>query len=242
MPSSPTGNDLPKDNPKDNLRPMVAYVLPMAVFLGLTGLESWQPVRPFYPVVYTIKILIVTLTWWYFRNEYPTFDRRGWLLGCLTGLFGVLAWVGLSQLALDSLLGTHLPDWLSPEERAGYNPFSELSHPFTQWAFIAIRLFGLAVTVPLVEEVFWRGFLMRFLIDSDFVSVPLGQFTPFSFLGVTILFTLAHPELLAASVWCAAINVLLYRTRNLWSCIFAHSTTNALLGLYILYSGNWTFW
>ena len=59
---------------------------------------------------------------------------------------------------------------------------------------------------------------------------------------MTALFTLVHPELLAALVWGAAINLLLYRTRNLWACVAMHATTNALLGVYILATNSWELW
>ena len=103
-------------------------------------------------------------------------------------------------------------------------------------------MLGLAVVVPLMEEVFWRGFLIRYLVNDDFESVPQGTYTPLSFWVVVLLFTLAHPELLAAAIWCAGINLVLYRTKNLWACIVAHAVTNLLLGVYILASGAWVLW
>jgi membrane protease YdiL (CAAX protease family) len=29
------------------------------------------------------------------------------------------------------------------------------------------------------------------------------------------------------------------RTRSLWACVVAHGVTNLLLGLYVVYSGDW---
>ena len=60
---------------------------------------------------------------------------------------------------------------------------------------------------------------------------------------ITVAFAAAHPEILAALVWGAAVSALLYRTKNLWACIAAHAVTNALLGLYILVDGAaWRLW
>jgi CAAX prenyl protease-like protein len=80
------------------------------------------------------------------------------------------------------------------------------------------------------------------LIDERFSRVPMGTFTFFSFAVVTLLFAVVHPEILAAIVWGAGINGLLYQTRNLWACVVGHGVTNFLLGVYVLQSGHWELW
>lgn len=107
---------------------------------------------------------------------------------------------------------------------------------------IGIRLFGAVMVVPLMEEIFWRSFVMRFLVASRFKSVPLGQFTWYSFIITAIAFGFEHhrwlPGILAGIVYAA----LLYRTRNLFSPILAHAVTNLLLGVYVIHTGQWTYW
>lgn len=105
-----------------------------------------------------------------------------------------------------------------------------------------MRFFGLALVVPLIEEVFWRGFLLRWLIDEDFEQVPIGAYTFGSFAAVTLLFALVHPEILAAIAWGALANGVLYLTKNLWATIAMHMTTNLLLGLYVLQTREWFLW
>jgi CAAX prenyl protease-like protein len=96
--------------------------------------------------------------------------------------------------------------------------------------------------VPVVEELFWRGFLLRWVISANWEGHPVGIFTMRSFLWVVLLFTLAHPEWLAAAVYCALMNILLYWKKDLWLCIVAHSTSNLLLVFYILMTGSWELW
>jgi CAAX prenyl protease-like protein len=110
------------------------------------------------------------------------------------------------------------------------------------WGFVAVRLVGLALVVPVAEELFWRGFLARWLLGPDWQTRPVGQFTPVSFAIVTLLFTLAHPEWVAAAVYCALLNGLAYWTRDLWNCVVAHAVSNLVLGGYILTTGDWKLW
>ncbi len=141
--------------------------------------------------------------------------------------------------------------WIAPQEwlgfalrHSGFNPYVfGLSGPIP-WLNITLRLLKIAVVVPFVEEIFWRGFLLRFVINTDFTRVPFGQFRWDSFIVVTLGFTVEH----YFADWPAAVlagvlyNLVAYRTRSLFSCILAHAATNLLLGLYILRTGQWGFW
>lgn len=222
--------------------PLAAYVGPFALFMVLCTIEGWEPLSASYPFLYTLKIILVFALWCSFRKQYPALTTDGFALGVLVGVVGVVVWIGLWQLNLESHLQGILPGWLYSPDRVGFDPFTAIDSPAAAWAFIAIRLCGLAIVVPLMEEVFWRGFLIRYLVSDDFENVPIGRYTLLSFTVVTLFFTLAHPELLAAVVWCAGINLLLYRTKNLWACIIAHAVTNLLLGVYILATDAWVLW
>ena len=93
-----------------------------------------------------------------------------------------------------------------------------------------------------MEEIFWRSFLIRYIISSDFEKIPIGRFTWSSFLISTVLFGLEHNLFLAGMMAGIAYNLLLYRTKSLAHCIFAHAVTNLLLGIYVLATGKWQFW
>jgi CAAX prenyl protease-like protein len=92
------------------------------------------------------------------------------------------------------------------------------------------------------EELFWRGWLMRWIISKDWAGLEIGTFTTGSFLWVTLLFTMAHPEWLAAAVWCVLINLLLYWKKDLWNCIVAHGVSNLCLAAYIMLYDAWYLW
>lgn len=106
----------------------------------------------------------------------------------------------------------------------------------------AVRLAGAALVVPLMEELFWRSFLLRWLVRPDFRRVSLGTFTVQSFLIATVLFGLEHNLWLSGLVAGVAYTALLYRSKNLWSCIVAHGVTNLALGVHVLVTQQWHWW
>jgi hypothetical protein len=96
--------------------------------------------------------------------------------------------------------------------------------------------------VPLMEELFWRSFLLRWLERHDFLSVAPGRVGTRAFAISTILFALEHNQWLAGAVAGAVYNALYTRSGNLWVPIVAHAVTNAALGIWILATQNWQFW
>jgi len=141
--------------------------------------------------------------------------------------------------------------WISPQALLGMPPRTEGFDPMVfppgsplYWSTLILRFARLVVVVPLLEEVFWRGFLLRSLIREDFESIPFGAFSWASFLGVAFCFGLADwwPDFPAALITGALYNWVAIRTRSLSSCVLAHATTNLLLGGYIMQTRQWGFW
>ena len=210
-------------------RTAAPYVLPFALFAVLTYLTGIIGLNP--AAGYTLKTVLVAACLIYFRDAYRSEIRfRIRPLDIAAGILVFLVWVGLEGFY--PLLG-------SP---AGFDPYAASGGPAAATGAIAIRLLGAALVVPIMEELFWRSFAMRFLIDSNFLSVALGRFTWFSFLTVSLAFGLEHhrwlPGIIAGLVYAG----LLYRSKNLFSPILAHGVTNLLLGLYILATQSWHFW
>lgn len=110
-------------------------------------------------------------------------------------------------------------------------------------AFIAVRVFGSVVLVPVLEELFWRGWLMRWLINPKFATVPLGTYTPYAFWVTALLFASEHGSYWDVGLLAGIIyNWWLIRTRNVADCILAHAVTNGCLAAYVLGWGQWQYW
>lgn len=146
------------------------------------------------------------------------------------GIAVALAWVGLDGYYPSlPFLGT----------RQGFDP-TKLTGP-GRLGFLAIRMVGLVVVVPLIEELFWRSFLMRLVIDPEFERVAVGRVTPASAAITSVFFALAHPEWLPAFLTGLTWAWLLWKTKSLSACVASHMAANLVLGIYVLSTGHWSF-
>jgi CAAX prenyl protease-like protein len=110
------------------------------------------------------------------------------------------------------------------------------------WPLAAVRLFGAAVVVPVMEELFWRSFLMRWLRGTPFESIDPRTVGLRAIVLSTFVFALAHTLWLAAVVAGLAYAALYVVSGRLWLPVIAHAVTNALLAVWVVATGQWQFW
>jgi uncharacterized protein len=226
-------------------RPWEACVVPFVVFFAI-GL--FEPTRsgdglagglgiPFaaYPVIYSLRIVATLLA--FARSWTPI---RRWLgrptwWPPLVGLALVVPWIVLASLQREA-------GWANAMGgRAAFNPFAACNESAVPvWAFVAIRAIGLIAVVPLVEELFLRGFLMRYVVREDFWTVPFGMLT-FPAVGACLFYAAgSHPsECVAAVAWFAIVTGIAAATRRPIDTILTHAATNLALGGYVLLTANW---
>jgi uncharacterized protein len=220
-------------------RSLVAHVLPLAVFLAFLAVGQWLPnfgetfgLKHAEFWVYPVQTICCGALLVWFRRFYD-FDR--------------IRHVGFTLL----LAGIVFLIWIFPQQflgfaprTLGFDPTLVSSDSTNYWFTVAFRFLRLVIVVPFVEEIFWRAFLLRFLINENFERVSFGQFSWLSFIVVTVVFAFSHarPDWPAAVCAGALFNVVACRTHSLPSCILAHAVTNALLGLWIMHTRQWGFW
>lgn len=161
------------------------------------------------------------------------------LLSVLLGLAVFVIWVG--------------PDAIAPAWRhsvlfnnpvvghpAGNTPPASKNDP----VFLFFRIAISVIAVPILEELFWRGWMMRWLIDADhFDRVPLGTYAPMAFWVVAALFASEHGSFWDVGFVTGIVyNWWMVRTRNVWDCIVAHAVTNGVLAAYVVLAGQWQYW
>jgi CAAX prenyl protease-like protein len=110
------------------------------------------------------------------------------------------------------------------------------------WPLIGARIAGAALLVPVMEELFWRSFLMRWAQNPVFEGVLPAQVGLRAVAIATFLFVLAHTLWLAAAMAGLAYALLYVRTGKLWTAVIAHAVTNGVLGVWVVKTGNWQFW
>jgi len=109
--------------------------------------------------------------------------------------------------------------------------------------FLLLRTASCALLVPPVEELFWRGWLMRWLINQEFLKVPLGAYAAGAFWFVALMFAAEHGPYWEVGLLTGIVyNWWMVRTRNLADCIVAHAVTNGLLSAYVLITGQLQYW
>jgi len=162
---------------------------------------------------------------------------------------GIGFWL-LPTTLYDVLGSTGKPDaWLRTLGVAartdGFNP-GLFQNPLAYWTALGLRFLRAVVVVALVEEIFWRGFLMRFVCDweGDYWRQPFGRATWLSYLIVTGMFIFSHGALDWAGAWVygSLTYLLCVWSKNLGSCVIMHGTANLLMGLYIMAYGKFGLW
>ena len=228
----------------------VAYVFPLAVFMLIGSMEPTNPssaMYRLYPWIYGLKLLAtlaaLRVVWPVYK---PMMRPIGWQ-GIVVGIVGAVVWIGVCHLELER---TYLVPLMKPlgldgffgsQTRSAFNPFVQLSgYPIGIGLYLLVRGIGLALVVPIVEEYFLRGFLMRYVAADKWWKYPIGSVTRNSAIAGTLVPMLMHPsELLAAAIWFSLVTLLYVRSKNLWECIAAHCTTNLLIGIYAVLFGAW---
>lgn len=213
------------------IAPFAAYVFFMLVEDALLAF-GWDAndVR----LLYVIKITVVASLLWLWRNAYSELrwpageNWRTWLIAIAAGIVVFVAWINLTA------------DWMVMGESVGFDPRDGDAQ--MDWFLVIVRLLGAALVVPLMEELFWRSFLMRWIAHPHFLSVNPAQVGFKAFCITAVLFAVAHSLWFAGLLAGIAYNLLYMRSNTLWSPIIAHTVTNAILGVWIVLTGNWGFW
>lgn len=208
-------------------RPFTPYVAPFLCLLIFIYIAPLFPVSK--GIIYPVQTIALASVLFYFRHAYldeikPFFDVPALLAGVVVFVLwvfpeGYYPLIGSSQ----------------------FNPY-EYASGWMAMVVIGFRLAGAVLVIPIMEELFWRSFAMRFLIQDDFKAVSLGSFTMKSFIVTAVAFGFEHhhwlPGIMAGVIYAS----LLYRTKNLFSPILSHMVTNLLLGVYVLMTEKWSFW
>jgi CAAX prenyl protease-like protein len=213
-----------------------ARILPFATYmafiviadlLGRMGFNA-QDLRWLYAVKIGAVMLMLALFWRdYTELKNAPLRMPAAAVAVVTGIVVLVLWINLTA------------DWMIVGSADGFNPTTDGR---LDWRMIAVRIFGAALVVPVMEELFWRSFLMRWVASGDFLQVDPARVGLKGFIVGITLFGFEHNLWLAGIVAGAAYSALYVRYRTLWSAILAHAFTNGLLGIWIVYTRNWTFW
>lgn len=244
-------NQPPDETPRDGNAPRAPSwlrsdafprIFPFALFMVFVAASSYLP--PPVPVapgefdtrwLYGARAILVGVVLLFL---WPRFDelrssaplRAGdWGLALLSGIAVLIIWIPLDS------------GWVTFALSPGFDPRA-FGLEAIDWPITALRLLGLAVVVPVIEELFWRSFIMRWLEKPAFLNVDPATVGIRALMISSVLFALEHSQWLAGFIAGVVYGWIYMRTGKLWVPIIAHAVTNGLLGVYILYTHDWRFW
>ncbi|MBI1786844.1 MAG: CAAX prenyl protease-related protein [Acidobacteria bacterium] len=216
---------------------MTAYVAPFAAFLVFLAAQPHIPLGP--EVAYPIRVVVVSAILWVFSRRVLDMRPANPLGSVLLGAAVFAIWIGP-----DTFWPGYRAHWLFHNSVLGEARSTASDALKGNLPFLIFRTFGCAIMVPVLEELFWRGWLSRWLIDSrDFLKVPLGAYTAFSFWMGSLLFASEHGPYWEVGLAAGCLyNAWMIRTKNLANCILAHGVTNACLSAWVLTKDQWQYW
>ena len=220
-------------------RAALLRLLPFLAFMVLLALRGLAPTDDRWGFdtrwLYGLNLLVVggmLLAWWRAYGELARQNApspREWVLSIAVGLAVFALWIRLDA------------PWMQiGEPAASFVPVDALGR--VDWPLIVVRWLGAALLVPVMEELFWRSFLMRWVQAPIFEGVDPRRVGSKAVVLSTFVFMLAHPLWLAAIVAGLAYALLYRQTGKLWPAVIAHAVTNGALGIWVVMTGQWQFW
>ncbi|MFN7937243.1 MAG: CAAX prenyl protease-related protein [Bryobacteraceae bacterium] len=216
--------------------PAVPYILPFVCFLVFLSLDGKLGLPP--EVEYPLRVAVLAVVLWVFSRRVIDLRVKNWV-----GTIGIGVLVFVLWIAPDQLIPGYRQHWLFQNSVTGAAPAPTAGYGSLPMLALVFRTIRATVIVPIVEELFWRGWLMRWIIKPDFLSVPLGAYTAQAFWVSAALFAAEHGQFWDVGLMAGVLyNWWMVRTKSLGDCILAHAVTNGVLSVWVLATGQWQYW
>lgn len=220
-------------------RAALLRIVPFAAFMLILALRGAAPADGGWGFdtrwLYGLNLVLVggLLAFWW--REYGELARQN-----LPGAGEVALAVGVGALVFVLWISLTAPWMQIGEATASFVPVDAQGR--LDWPLIVMRWLGATLLVPVMEELFWRSFVMRWIQHPVFEGVDPGSVGLKALALSTFAFTLVHTLWLGAVIAGLAYALLYRRSGKLWTAVIAHAVTNGALGLYVVSSGRWEFW
>lgn len=206
--------------------PFIGFILLLACEPYLAAGLAWLGLSR--EPTYLLRTLAAIALLIHYRRDYTELARapgfRQGMIAVFSGLLVFALWI----LPYPAWLGGH----------AEHMPLREGMDIF----WLVCRWSGSALVVPIIEELFWRSYLMRRLEHSEFMSVSPASVSTYAVAVSSVLFAIEH-QLWFAGLLAGLVYAWLYRRfQLLWVPVLAHMITNAVLGAWVVFGGHWQYW
>lgn len=216
--------------------PNVPYVVPFVVFLIFLALQRINPL----PAVVEgpLRLLLLSAVLYVFSRRVVDLHATALAPSTLIGIAVFILWI-----LPDLLFPQYRQHWLFQNAITGQLSSSLPPADRLDAIVIGSRILRSVVLVPIIEELFWRAWLMRWLISPQFDRVRMGTYQAQSFWMTAVMFASEHGPFWDVGLVAGIVyNWWMVRTRSLGDCILAHAVTNACLCGYVLATHRWEYW
>lgn len=193
---------------------MKKYIIPFLAYVFLGYLLELFLDEYWSYAIRTIVVLGLVIYFWKDYNLKFKFDYKSILVGFLIFVIWILV-----DMSIDR-------EYFIPENIT----------------FLIFKAIGMIAVAALIEELFTRDFLMRFLIDTDYKKVKIGTYGFYSFMITLLFFGFSHHMWLAGLITGIILNLWVYHTKSIENCIMAHASANLFLFIYVVVTSSYWLW
>jgi len=210
-----------------------AYLIPFLAIMGASFIA--KSASGYFEWLYPLRFAAAVVALWVFRREYRKLNWRfGWAAP-LTGLGIFLLWITPEYWAHYAAASPPLAGQLG-------TALAALS-PLARWSWIVVRVAAAVVTVPIAEELAFRGYLARRVVAREFDEIPFTRLTLISIAVSSIVFGLMHGQHWLLGIAAGLAYALLLRSKGrMGDAVVAHAVSNLLLAVWVLARGDWGLW
>jgi len=216
-----------KKDKVETRNPTAALLVPLLAVIA-TSLVAGLFVTTGFDILYPLRVFAAAAALWLYRDYYRPFTWS-WSWSWTGPAIGIVVFA----------------IWISMIDAGDGSALREPLFALPTWAvvlWIGFRVIGSSITVPIVEELAFRSFLLRRLISKDFEAVPKKSFKWIAFLLSSVAFGALHQQYLAGTVAGMFYAYAQYHRGRTADAIIAHAVTNALIAVYVLIRGQWGLW
>jgi len=205
-----------------------AYLVPFLAILAASFVS--KAASGYFEWLYPLRFVAAAVALWHFRHELKKLNWRfGWLAP-LTGAAIFLMWIVSAW-------------WTKAPAVSELGAALAALSPVAQFTWIAFRVAAAGLTVPVAEELAFRGYLSRRLVDREFDTVPFSSVTLLPMVISSVVFGLLYGQHWLTGIVAGLAYVLVLKWRGrIGDAVVAHATSNLLLAVWVLARGDWAQW
>lgn len=205
-----------------------AYLVPFLAILAASFLSKAASGQ--FEWLYPLRFLAALIALWFSRVELRKLNWRFSWQAPLTGAAVFVLWIAPTL-------------WSHPAQSSTIATGLAALSPTARFLWITIRIAAAVLTVPIAEELAFRGYLARRILHHDFDTVPFKALTPLAIAVSSVAFGIMHGQQWFVGILAGlAYALLLKRTGRIGDAVAAHATSNLLLAIWVLTLSDWSQW